>query len=127
MDLNLTLAVSDLAVTESFYRDILQLRLERLSLADFLIVDFDNIQVVFQPLEQLEQQHPSLLQHLGRSRLGCGLQLELGCPDLDTVERQLERWSWPIVYELDDREHQRRELWVEDPDGYLLVLNGEQQ
>lgn len=121
--LNLTLAVNDPDVSVQFYRDILNLRVELSDQSDFFIVSFHNIKVLFQRLAQLEQQHPAFLQHLGRSPLGVGVQFEVECADLEAVERRLAGCGWPIIYELDDREHKRRELWVQDPDGYVVVLN----
>lgn len=124
MELNLTLAVNDIDLARSFYEDLLGLQTEEADRTGVLIVTFANIKVVFQPLAQMEQQHPAFLQHLGRSALGAGVQLELNCPDLDSVESRLDQCGWPVVYELDDQEHGRREIWIQDPDGYLIVLNG---
>jgi len=49
----------------------------------------------------------------------------LSCPDLTAVRNAIDRYDWPVVYELVDDEHRRREVWLQDPDGYLLVLNEE--
>ena len=129
MRLNITLAVADLESTARFYRELLQLSIE--ALADshgeerILLVTLDNINVVFQRCEEMEGLHPSLLQNLTRYNLGVGLQLELNYPDLDDLFQRIKYQQWPIVYELDDQEHHRREVWLHDPDGYLLVLNEE--
>jgi len=129
MHLNITLAVSDLETTTEFYREILQLPLERITDSHgeerYLLVALDNIKVVFQRSNDMEASHPALLQNLSRDSVGVGLQLELNCPDLEDVYRRIKYYQWPIVYELDDQEHHRRELWLHDPDGYLLVLNEE--
>ena len=129
MRLNITLAAADLDSTAQFYRQLLQLPVE--SLADshgeerYLLVILDNIKVVFQRREEMEALHPSLLQNLTRDNFGVGLQLELNCSDLDSISQRIKFYPWPIVYELDDQEHRRREVWLHDPDGYLLVLNEE--
>ncbi|PLY05741.1 MAG: hypothetical protein C0622_01465 [Desulfuromonas sp.] len=129
MQMNLTLGVADPEQSREFYREILDLPARCFSAEGagegYFVLCFSNLKVVFQSLEQMESQHPALLQHLSRSLLGVGVQLELDCPDLDRVERLAERYGWPVLYELDDREHGRRELWLQDPDGYLLILNGE--
>ena len=83
------------------------------------------MKIVFQHLQDIEVQHPVLLQNLTRVPLGVGLQLEVNCDNLDDIYTRISHYGWPIAYELDDREHQRRELWLQDPDGYLLVLNEE--
>jgi catechol 2,3-dioxygenase-like lactoylglutathione lyase family enzyme len=125
MKMNLTLAASDLEKSRLFYRDILGLKTEGNEEDAYFIVCFANIKVVFQPVAILERQHPVFLQHINRSTLGVGVQFELDCPNLSEIETLLNRCQWPIIYELDDIEHQRREIWIQDPDGYLVVLNGE--
>lgn len=129
MQLSLTLAVADLQRTDAFYREILQLNPQRSQAdgknPDFILLRFGECCIVFRPLRDLEAQHPALLQNLTRQSLGAGLQLELSCPDLTAVRKCIERYQWPVAYELQDDEHQRQELWLHDPDGYLLVLNEE--
>jgi len=128
MQLSLTLGVADLGRTADFYREILQLRPQRNSAGespDFLLLRCGAGCIVFRPLQALEAQHPALLQNLTRQPLGVGMQLELSCPDLGAVRIAIKRYDWPVVYELDDAEHRRSEVWLQDPDGYLIVLNEE--
>lgn len=129
MLLSLTLGVADLQQTENFYREILQLSPEwgqpKIGMSDFLLLRCQQTCIVFRQLDDLAAQHPALLQNLNRYPLGVGLQLEFSCPDLSLVRRSTERCQWPINYELEDDEHQRSEIWLHDPDGYLLVLNEE--
>ena len=129
MQLNMTLAAIDLKKTEKFYREILLLspQLVQGSYADYsyLLLTFGNMKIVFQRLQEVVAKHPALLQNLTRTPLGVGVQLEFSCNNLDDIYQRIKYYHWAIAYELDDREHQRRELWVQDPDGYLLVLNEE--
>ena len=129
MSLNLTLAAADLEKTAIFYRKILLLSPEQVPNSrtenNSLVLFFGEMRVVFQNLQVMEGRHPALLQNLTRSPLGVGMQLELSYNSLDDVDRMIKYYHWPIVYELDDQEHRRRELWLHDPDGYLLVLNEE--
>ena len=129
MDFSLTLAVSDLQRTENFYREILQLSPRwgqtRAGLADFLLLCCQQTCIVFRQLSDLEARHPALLQNLDRHPLGVGVQLEFACSDLSGIRRNLKRHRWPVNYELEDDEHHRSEIWLYDPDGYLLVLNEE--
>ncbi len=129
MHLNITLAVDDLRNTAEFYREILHLESEIINDSHgnerYLLLALGNIKVVFQRCADMEALHPSLLQNLTRDSVGVGLQLELDCPDLAEIYRRTKQYHWPIAYELEDHEHQRRELWLHDPDGYLLVLNEE--
>ncbi len=129
MSLSLTLAATDLEQTADFYRNILLLSPESMQTSHtenpFLLIFFGEMKVVFQDLQEMEAHHPALLQTLTRVPLGVGVQLELNYNNLDDIYQRVKHYHWPIAYELDDQEHQRRELWLHDPDGYLLVLNEE--
>ncbi|MCF6265613.1 MAG: hypothetical protein L3J57_03585 [Desulfuromusa sp.] len=129
MQLNLTLAVADLNKTEQFYREVLLLSPELIrnskTKQSYIVLSLEQMKIVFQPLRDMEAQHPALLQSLNRNPFGVGVQLELSCNNLDDIYRMVKYYLWPICYELDDHEHHRRELWLQDPDGYLLVLNEE--
>ena len=129
MQLSVTIGVADLDQSEMFYREILGLSPQRGRVAaqfpEYLLLRCNDSSILFRQLDYLEAQHPALLQNLSRSPLGVGLQLELTCPDLAQIRRNIHRFQWPIAYELEDQEHQRNELWLHDPDGYLLVLNEE--
>lgn len=129
MQLSLTFAAIDLDTTYEFYRQLPGLTVRRLTdsrgILSALMISTDNLRLLFQPIDSLEQQHPVLFQHLSRTLLGAGVVLELECSDLDVVNRTARHNSWPILYELDDREHLRRELWLQDPNGYLVAFNEE--
>ena len=129
MRLNLTLATLDLEKTEKFYREVLLLSPEVIQNShaedSFLVLVVGPMKMIFQRLQEMEAQHPALLQSLIRTPLGAGIQLELSCKNLDDIYRMVNYYHLPIAYELDDQEHQRRELWLQDPNGYLLVLNEE--
>jgi catechol 2,3-dioxygenase-like lactoylglutathione lyase family enzyme len=129
MQLNLTLGVADLKKSEKFYREILLFSPEffRNSNAEkaYFMLSCGGTNIVFQQLHDMELQHPALLQNLTRTPLGAGVQLELSCANLDDIYRKIKHYCWPIAYELEDQEYRRRELWLHDPDGYLLVLNEE--
>jgi len=129
LQLSLTLGVADLDRCEDFYREVLNQPLERGRVAkrfpEFLLLRCAATCIVFRPLEHLQAQHPALLQNLSRAPLGAGVQLELSCPDLTQIRQNIARYQWPVAYELEDAQHQRSEIWLQDPDGYLLVLNEE--
>lgn len=129
MQLNLTLGVDSLERSAEFYRNLLGLKVEEAcssgGKATALIVSCEEVRILLLPLAQLTAKHPVLLQNLGLYPRGAGVQIELTCTELESVARRLERGGVPIAYELEDRQFGRQEIWVQDPDGYLLVLNQE--
>ena len=133
MSLMLTLAVAELARTALFYREILGLTLQPLTgvggaPAGLLLRRGDAV-VLFRETVRQQALHPLLFDHYQRHPHGVGLTLELTLPDLSPVLRAIDRHGLHPLYELEDGEHRRREVWLHDPDGYLLVLceEGEEQ
>jgi len=129
MNLTITLAVADLERTEDFYRKLLQQPIERLSpgkgLPDLLLLMFDGSDVLFRQDQNLAAANPALFHNLNRHPKGVGVVLELTYADLGPINQRLNRQKRHLLYELQDDEHRRRELWLHDPDGYLLILNQE--
>lgn len=126
MDLTLTLAARDLDTTEFFYREILQLPIERFVPAEghppVLILGQGDFTILFRQQEVLEALHPAVFQHLERHPLGVGATLEFSVADLDPVQRAISRRQLHTLYELEDEEFDRREIWLHDPNGYLVIL-----
>jgi len=126
MSLTLTLAVADLERTEDFYRNLLQQPIERLTPGndhpELLLLMLDGSDILFRQDNNLAASHPALFQNLNRHPKGVGITLELPYADLEPVSRKLSRLELHLLYELQDDEHRRRELWLHDPDGYLLIL-----
>ncbi len=124
--LTLTLAVADLDTTEAFYGATLGFAVERFrplpGSPPLLLLRRGDATLLFRESAVLEALHPALLQNLERHAKGVGASLELAVDDLGPLLRRLEGCAWPILYELEDTEFNRREFWVHDPDGYLLVL-----
>jgi len=125
-NLTLTLAVADLALSEQFYAELLGLPVERFvplpGHPPVLLLRCGTASVLFRESTVLEALHPALFQNLERHPKGIGTSLEWTVPDLEPLRRRLQRRKWPLLYELDDEEFGRREIWLHDPDGYLLVL-----
>lgn len=126
MSLMLTLAVADLERTATFYRTIVGLAPQPLTgvggaPAGLLLRRGDAV-VLFRETARQQALHPALFDHYQRHPHGVGLTLELTLPDLRPVLRAIDRHGLHPLYELEDDEHRRREVWLHDPDGYLLVL-----
>jgi catechol 2,3-dioxygenase-like lactoylglutathione lyase family enzyme len=126
MNLTLNLGVADLDRTAAFYNDILQLATERFLPAPghrpLLMLRRGDATILFRELEALEAQHPALFQNLNRHPLGVGMTLEFTVADLRPVLRAVTRRQLHLLYELEDEEFDRHEIWLHDPDGYLVIL-----
>ena len=72
----------------------------------------------------LRQKHPLLFTALDRAPAGLGVLLRFTIAKLPRVARRLEEEGVHLVYEVEDAEHRRRELWLYDPDHYLVALHG---
>jgi catechol 2,3-dioxygenase-like lactoylglutathione lyase family enzyme len=126
MDLTLTLAVRNLDLTAEFYGDILQMTIDRFVPApghpSVLLLSCGDAAVVFRETETLEATHPALFQNLDRHPKGVGVTLEFSLKSLRPLAKNIDRRGLHVLYELEDEEFGRRELWVHDPDGYLVIL-----
>ncbi len=126
MSLSLTLAVDDLERTDAFYGGLLGLDPERLVPAPghppLLLLVAGGATLLFRECAVIEALHPALFQNLQRHPKGVGVTIELTIPDLAPIRRRIDRQGRHVLYELEDEEFGRRELWLHDPDGYLVVL-----
>lgn len=126
MNFSLTLAVSDLEQTAAFYGELLELPVERFEPAPghppVLLLGRGESTILFRESAVLEALHPAIFQNLERHPHGVGVTLEFSLAELSPILKKIARRQIHILYELADDEFSRREIWLHDPDGYLLVL-----
>jgi catechol 2,3-dioxygenase-like lactoylglutathione lyase family enzyme len=131
MSFTLTLAVRDLDKTAAFYGEILQMEVERfVPTADspaVLLLRCGDTAILFRELTVLEALHPALFQNLDRHPRGIGVTLEFPIRSLKPLLKNIDRLRLHTLYELNDEEFGRREIWLHDPDGYLLILSEEKK
>ncbi len=127
MSFTLTIGVQDLERTEEFYRNILRLGIERFVPAEghppVLLLCHGGTAILFRELATLEALHPVLFQNLQRHPLGVGTTLEFAVKELPSIARNILREDLHTLYEMEDDEFGHREIWLHDPDGYLVVLS----
>lgn len=127
MTLTLTLAVADLTRTEAFYREVLGLDITwqrpRPDLPPVLILRYGNGTILFRERAVLQARHPAIFEHLDRHPCGTGLSLDFEVEDLALCHRAVDRRRLHTLYELQDDETGWQELWLYDPDGYLVTLS----
>lgn len=119
------LHVTDLDVSLAFWRDILGFE-----------IAYERGTEKFVYLEHPEGQQIMLCQRHGRFEtgamqypLGRGAMFQIYLRDLSLILAKLAAQKWPICLgpreiwrETGDRESGQREVFVQDPDGYLLML-----
>lgn len=129
MTFTLTLAVSDLERTADFYGELLELAIERFvpisGHPPVLLLGHGEATVLFRETAALEALHPALFQNLERHPRGVGVTLEFSVRELNPLLKKFARQQLHTLYELVDDEFNRREVWLHDPDGYLVILSEE--
>jgi catechol 2,3-dioxygenase-like lactoylglutathione lyase family enzyme len=129
MNFTLTLAVSDLERTTDFYGELLGLPIERFvplpEHPPVLLLGHGDATVLFRETAILEALHPALFQNLERHPRGVGVTLEFTVRELQFLQKKIARRQLHILYELEDDEFSRHEVWLHDPDGYLVILSEE--
>lgn len=129
MNFTLTLAVRNLEQTAAFYGELLELPVERFEPVpghpSLLLLGRGESTILFRETAVLEALHPALFQNLERHPRGVGVTLEFTVARLSPVFARIARRQLHTLYELADDEFERRELWLHDPDGYLIILGEE--
>ncbi len=119
------LHVNDLAGSLSFWREVLGFQMA-----------FERAEERFAYLEHPEGHQIMLCQRHGRFEtgpldrpLGQGVMLQIYLEDIAPVLRVLTARNWPIYLgprevwrRTGDRESGQREVFVQDPDGYLIMV-----
>jgi len=119
------LHVNDLEASLSFWVDVLEFE-----------IAYQRQEELFVYLESPNGAQVMLCQRHGgyetgpmEKPLGQGVMFQIDMTDLDAVEKRLQERNWPIYAgprevwrELGDRLGGQREIFVQDPDGYLLML-----
>lgn len=130
MSMILNFGVEDLERTAAFYREMLGFELESFvpvpGHPPVLMLRSGGAVVLFRELQALAALHPALFQNLDRHPRGVGVSLQLSVSDIEGVVRRLGRAKYHTLYEMEDDEHGFREIWMHDPDGYLVVLDQQQ-
>lgn len=131
MEMRLTLAVDNLDITQRFYSNFLELPGERLQLAapygEILLINGQDICLAFRSHQDLAQAHPAVFASRERHPKGLGMTLEFPHMDMPRLQRKLQRQPQRVIYELESQQHGLQEIWLYDPDNYLLILSHSSQ
>ena len=126
MKVSLQLAVADLAATEAFYGGILELPVQRVLTSvgapELLALQLDGGELLFVEEEAVVRNHPILEERLTSFPKGVGMTLNLAVQGLESIYDAILEEELEVLYPLEVKPYGMKELWVFDPDGYLVVL-----
>lgn len=126
MKASLQLAVAELAATEAFYGGILDLAVQRavtsFGAPEHLVLRRDDWDVIFVEEDDVARNHPVLEERLDTFPKGVGMSLHFRVEDLEGIYEAILEEELEVLYPLEIKPYGMKELWVFDPDGYLVVL-----
>ena len=124
---SIQLVVSQLSVTEAFYAGILELPMQRSLTSpgapDHLVLDMDDIALIFVEEEDVIRSHPMLEPRFSMFPRGIGMTLHFQVTDIEEISEAIEEEDMEILYPLEIKPYGIKEMWCFDPDGYLVVLD----
>jgi catechol 2,3-dioxygenase-like lactoylglutathione lyase family enzyme len=124
---SLQLAVAELAATEAFYGGILELPVQRaltsIGAPEHLVLRRDDWEVIFVEEDAVARNHPVLEERLATFPKGVGMSLHFTVEDLEGIYEAILEEELEVLYPLEVKPYGMKELWVFDPDGYLVVLD----
>lgn len=124
---SIQLAVSQLVVTEAFYSGILELPVQRSFTSqgapDHLIIDMNGIAIVFVEEADVVRAHPVLGPRFSMFPRGIGVTLHFEVKDIEEIRDAIMEEGMEILYPLEIKPYNVKEMWCFDPDGYLVVLD----
>lgn len=123
---SIQLAVSDVGTTEAFYAGILEVDVERAltvpGAPEHLVIRQNGCTIIFVDEADVVHAHPVLEERLGSYPKGVGMTLHFVVSDLEGIYDAVMEEGIEVLYPLQRTPYGTKELWVFDPDGYLLVL-----
>jgi uncharacterized glyoxalase superfamily protein PhnB len=124
--ISIQLTVSDLGVTEAFYRGVLDLPVKRSfsvgGAPEHLLLRQNEWEIVFVEENAVFREQPELKSTLLENPKGTGVVLHIRVEEIEGISDALEEEGMEVLYPLDIRPYGMKELWCFDPDGYILAL-----
>jgi len=123
---SIQLAVDDLSTTEAFYGGILELPVQRAltvpGAPEHLTLFSNDWELIFVETDAVLRNHPLLEERFDVFPRGVGMTLHFAVADLDGIYAAMLEEDIEIFYPLAVKPYGMKELWVFDPDGYLVAL-----
>ncbi|MEE8347237.1 MAG: VOC family protein [Dehalococcoidia bacterium] len=114
------LIVTDVARSVTFYREVFAAE-ERYSDPDFAALRLGTLDFMLHA-DHTYDEHPWYGLLLAKRERGLGAELRLMGVDPDDLESRARAASATVLRAASDKSHGWREVWVQDPDGYLWAV-----
>lgn len=118
--LTVNLIVRDVARSVAFYVDVLGASL-RYADPDFAALSAEGVDFMLHA-DHAYDDHPWQAKLAAGAERGLGAELRLFGGDPDGVEQLAREEGAPVLRAAHDRGHGWREVWVQDPDGYVWAV-----
>ncbi len=118
--LTVNLLVRDMERSVAFCRDVLGAEV-RYADPDFAAMRAAGVDFMLHA-DHTYESHPWQARLVGGEARGLGAEVRLFGMDPDAVEARARSAGAPVLREAHDRGHGWREVWVEDPDGYVWAV-----
>ena len=118
--------VKDLNKTYDFYRNVLGFDIDKVSNEDdfdFIIMKRDGFELIFEQESVVLQLHPKISEEWGKGKKGSGVALNFVVDNLYEIYGRIRANKVKIIYDIAEKHYGMREVWIYDPDKYLLVLS----
>lgn len=123
---SIQLSVADLDSTEAFYSGLLDLPVQRAltvpGAPEHLVLDLGKCQMIFVVDSEVAERHPILQARLETFPRGVGMTLHLMVEGIEEIHKAILAEELEVLYPLELKPYGAWELWLFDPDGYLVVL-----
>lgn len=125
-EMTIQVTVADVGTTEAFYAGILDLPAERPPLPagapEMLVLEMGGARILFIEEEAVVASHPVLQDSFESFPKGVGITFHFLVTDIEDIAESLADEGLEMLYPLSEQPYGGKELWVYDPDGYLVVL-----
>ncbi len=114
------LVVSDVERSVGFYRDVFAADV-RYSDPDFAAIKLGSLDFMLHA-DHTYDGHPWYGRLLATRERGLGAEMRLFGVDPDNLESRVRKFGAIVLQSATDKEHGWREVWVQDPDGYVWAV-----
>ncbi len=117
--------VRDLNKTFDFYSNVLGFEIEKVSTEDefdFLIMQQSDHEIMFEQESVVKKLHPKISDGW-KGKKGSGVVLNFIVDNIYEIYGRVKAHNVKVLYDIADKHYGMREVWIYDPDDYLIVIS----